>query len=929
MTDDKKGTPFLFGSGTGSTNNSNVFSFGSSNTSTPPTFGFTANKEAAKPTGFGGFNLNKKTSTPSFSFGTLPAKQNDTARSHPTFAEKRPQVTANSDSKPAFGFSTPLQSLDKKPLLSSDSRNDQTIEGNSDIHVIHSGYKYKPAPSSNKKSIDENKSIEESKASNLEEDAVQKDNDNKFMKQYQVPSGENLINDNNMDIGEDFEVKKDESDNEFYDVDIDEKTNLPIRKLKYDENEKSVVSKGEHLNFTLSNKNEQGVLFVTQPEDTLKNKTNSDKDKTELFPFDLLPQLDKSSEYREFLNILYKEFEPLLLNKQYKHYLELEDDEYSKIGVLSTIQQEREERQIFLRKLMSSMLSNLKNLINVKMSTAFADSNDQWVVNDEQIINVLYLLNALNFGDNNETIVLFQQWIERIDIQPDNELLELVFKDSDKPYQNFSFWSVYVKKFLLRGSFLDLINDLKASQYEELQETDVALFQLIEDFKNLLESYNPVTFSSDLSAFLQWKKVAVALKETANGMFTNNGIIHGEILELLHILSGSTNTIDNSSTTWYENFMGHLLYQMPSKKLIKEYITNALDNDNYEKPLPGIGTWDSICVDLFKGKYLSVIASIEALDKSIGTFLAVLMEASGLLSGYSKELSNDDIIKKTVASNGISNNIDRMVEDLALTYLNNQDLFPIGVGILVSTGSNKSREIISELLPTYDIKDSDDFEWVLSICSKLKLTQTMKTIQQIQGEKFYEKQLIPNALCCFAESNSPEKVVSTVWRLFEDALLNQGLNQELAVQLFETDISKDNAILRQSLSPLYILNEILKPHQPHDEFWFNRLIGLFEFKYLPAYYKCGLIMIIYDNLNKNVFNLDNLVRMIENLNIYEKHISKDEELKSKSSSMYDLLLKSRGSGSVIYPDTLSSLLFNVRRGIAMDVSFTFLDENMY
>lgn len=758
----------------------------------------------------------------------------------------------------------------------------------------------------------------------------QKEKENDFLKSYQAPSVEPFIHD------DDAELADDDKDEEFYDMEIDEKTSLPIRRLNYEENVKSRLGKGEHLKFAISSKTEEGMLFVTESEDKgagkSRSKGNSEKGKTELFPFELIPQLDQSSEYRSFLNNLYKDFEPLLKNKKYKHYLEPENDEYMQIGVVSTIKHNREERQLFLRKLMSFTLSYLQTLIKEKMNSDFGNFSDQWVVNYEEIINVLYLLNALHFGNDDESIVLFQQWIERIDIQPDDELLASVFQGSDKPYQNPAFWSVYVKKLLLRCSFSQLVNDLKVSQYEELKDSDSELFLLIEDLISLIESYDPVLFSSDVSAFLRWKKVAVELREAANNVNAKNVMIHSELLELLSILAGSSQTIDDSSSSWYECFLGHFLYQMPSKKLIPEYIENALQIDTYEKPLDGIESWDSICVELFRGKYLTVIASLEALDKSIGTFIAVLVEAAGLLDRYSKDIDADDVIDKTIASRGISSNIDRMVEDLALTYLNSQELFAIGVGILVSVGSSKSREILSEMLPTYEIKDSDDFEWVLSICSRLKLTQTLRTIQQMQGERFYEKQLIPNALSCFAESGLPDKVVSTVWRLFEDALLNGGLDAGLAAQLFDSDLSKSNTILRQSLSPLYALHQVLRQDGPDDHArWFHRLHALLEFAYLPGRYKCGLLLLVFDNLNKGVFDMENLVALIESINGYEKDLHRDAELLYKSTLFYTLLVDSRPAPSetAAYPTTLAELLFSVRRGIAMDVSFTFLDNTIY
>lgn len=845
-----------------------------------------------------------KNSGLSFNFGSSTIKSNTNVKKNPQpFSLGSQSNDSKLISKPEVKTTTGVSS---KPSLF----------GNSTTNALNSLFGFN-VPKEDKPSFEPEQTKPEqtdtSKSKLLEDE---------FLKSYQVPSVEHLLhddNDNEMNMSID-------DDDEFFDVDIDKDTNLPIRKLDFEENPRSLLNKknNDHFQLSISNKTEKAVLFVTSSNEDEKTKIGEHK--TDLFQFDLLPQLDTSAEYREFLNDVYKEFEPLLKDKQYKHFLnDSEDDEYMNIGVVSNNKAIKSERKLFLSRLMSTILNDLQIVISKKMKKDFGQFSDQWVINFEQIVNILCLFNALHFGNDNETIVLFQQWIERIDIQPDEDLLENVFKESDRPYKNSLFWSIYIKKFLLRGGFSTLIDAFEVSQYEELQATDNALFNAIDRFITLIKTYDPIKFSYDITAFLAWKKQAVKLREDCQNLNTENILIQAELLELLHLISGSSQTIGKNSTTWYENFMGHFLYQMPSKKLITEYIDKSLSLDSYEIPIEGIESWDSICIDLFRNKYLTVIASIESLDKSIGTFIAILVESAGLLNSYTNK--NQDIINQKETNNNISNNIDRMIEDLALTYLNDQDLFPIGVGILINIGSNKSKEILSELLPTYEIKDSDDFEWILSVCSQLQLTNTMSKINEIQGERFISKQLIPNALNCFAKSNSNDKVISIIWRLFEEALVNQGLDEQLSVQLFDTTFSNSNAVLRQSLSPLYILNEIIKKNCVHDQTWYNRLVGLFEFKYLPEYYKTGLLLLLFDNLNKGIFNLDNLVHIIQNVNEFERVLSKDEDAKNKSESMYLLLRNSRHEDNAKYPKTLEELFCMVRRGIAMDISFAFLDES--
>lgn len=816
--------------------------------------------------------------------------------------------------KPAFSFGANVS--DNKSNGSGEAKGESasfnfgnTAPAISDSKVHHlNGNKLKE--NKNKKTGNAEKPTKTSREGELPRGDQKSPEGNQLLESYVVPPMNDLTNHNQMEI----------SDEEaFYDVDIDENTNLPIRRINYSESKSPLLS-NEHLKFAISSRDDKGVVYVAP-----SNKDIEDKEKTKLFPFDLLPQLDKSFEYRDFLNSTYKDFEQLLKDKKYEHFLSEEEEDF--VGVPSVLKKQMEDRQMVLKEIMSSLLMNMQLLIKNKIKKDFVNLEDQWVLNYEEIINVLYLLNALHFGNKDETTVLFQQWIERIDIQPTEELVETVFKESDKPYENPLFWSNYVKKLLMRGSFSNLVDDFKVSMYEELKDSDNELFEIIDEFVNLISLYDPIKFSYDMKAFLHWKQLAVALRENSVNVETNHAIIQAELLELLSIISGSSKTINECSASWYECFIGHFLYQMPSKQLIPKYIDNALDVETYPKPIPGVEAWDSICVDLLKNKFLSVIASIEALDKSIGTFVAILIEAAGLLSTYSEEIGKDDAISKKQTNNSISASIDRMVEDLALTYLSNQELFPIGVGILINTGNSKSREILSEVLPTYEIKDSDDFEWVLSVCSQLKLSKTMATIQQIQGEKFFEKHLIPNALSCFAASHTSEKVVSTVWRLFEDTLIRGELDEELAVQLFESDFAKNNGLLRQCLSPLYVLNEIMKPGGLHNRTWTSRLLSLFDFRYLPSFYKAGLVVLLFENLNQNVFTLENLALIIEQFNRFESHINADSEAKLKCEALYKLMVENRSTRA--YPVTFAQLLHTVRRGIAMDVSFTFLDDTQY
>lgn len=929
-------TPFSFGKADGNSsfqftkftagsNNDEPpkFSFGgSSNASGTPAFSFgnhTTNSNSSeeakeKPKSSFGNSLTNSSfkfeTTPSITPKTEPQSATTSSPSSSLFntqtkTPKNSEATNAEPKKFLFGSSTTASS--EFPTASS-----TTDDSKANIFAFKDTYETE---------ITKGKELNTDEKPESTGDEKKKDSD--FLKTYQTPSMNHLITKNEDDVADVDERMGDDADgDEFFDIDIDSKTNLPIRKLTYDV-DGTAFSK-DRLSFAVSDKTEKGMLFVTSGQ----NK------ESQLFPFDLIPQLDESSEYKAFLEKAYKEFEPLLEHRSYKNFIR--GDESEQFGVVSNIREARRDQQLTLRRILSAMLQYLDELIKTKMNLDLGKFNDRWIVNYEECINVLYLLNALHFGDVNETIVLLQQWIERVEIQPNDELLEAILDGEEKGaiHANPLFWSVYLKKLILRGSFATLIGDLRASGYEELRGTDSELYQLIEGMVGLISEYDPVKFSFDMNSFLRWKRGAVELRETATSVVTENSSIQVELINLLNVLSGSSAAIDANAGTWYENLVAHFLYQMPSKKLISEYLSKSLADEGYEKPFEGVDFWESVCVELIKGKFLTVISSLESLDKSIGTFVAILITAAGLLDVYSKDLEGKDIVRKRETIVGIEQNIDRMVEDLALTYLNDQKLFAIGVGMMINIGSNKCREILAEVLPKYEIRDSDDFEWVLSICAELKLTKTKEMIQQIQGEKFYSKQLIPNALGCFAEAKSSEKVIGTVWRLFEDTLLNKGLDAHLASQLFESDVCRNNAILRQSLSPLYVLNEVisqtgaLKGEQ--HVLWFSRLISLFDFAYLPGEYIPGLLLLVLENLNRNVFALKELTQLIERVNRYEKQLEEEgDDMQQRAEKLYAVIIRSWGSSvnGHGHGQGLVGLIHDVRRGIALDVSFTFLEES--
>ncbi|GAV28446.1 hypothetical protein PMKS-001917 [Pichia membranifaciens] len=282
MADKSNQKPFNFSFGTNDGKPTPSFSFNAQSQagSKPSLFSFgSASKEdgSEKPGGFvfkaSSFKTPAKsvaTNSPThgFNFGSLAANANSTSSSNPP-PFKFGNLTSKSEIQPkssqafSFGASKPEPNTQKAKSINSTKENPTSDE------TMKNGIK------------DENTK-------------KQKEKENDFLKSYQAPSVEPFIHD------DDAELADDDKDEEFYDMEIDEKTSLPIRRLNYEENVKSRLGKGEHLKFAISSKTEEGMLFVTESEDKgagkSRSKGNSEKGKTELFPFELIPQLDQSSE---------------------------------------------------------------------------------------------------------------------------------------------------------------------------------------------------------------------------------------------------------------------------------------------------------------------------------------------------------------------------------------------------------------------------------------------------------------------------------------------------------------------------------------------------------------------------------------------------------------------------------------------------------
>ncbi|OWB80610.1 hypothetical protein B5S32_g4898 [[Candida] boidinii] len=817
-----------------------------------------------------------------------------------------------------------------------------------------------------------------------EDNEDNEDEDNSEPEDVLIDDSDNM-NDNSSDIAiedENKEEHEDEDEDDESEIEIDVNTGIPITKLPYKEmpiqrKDREWVNKGKILNFSNQASSNSSCLFLSSNLDAPQKQdiTKIKPQETSLYFYQLPGEIDTSKEYIQFINKIYTSFEVLLLDQNYKSYIknsntdEDEDDikrddlsnAFERIGVIENYKDETEEKELTLNRLINTIIDNLNHMITIKLkneelnnnnnnqsdssgSDNATDDDDETIFKYEEILYVLNLFSSIKFAHPIERIASLSSWVNRADIQPTNQLVdEILNQDKSIPvFKKYKFWSLLIKKLILRGLFNEAISAIETSGFKDYLDSENSTFYLIiNDLISILKNYDFIRFSENLELFIEWKRMCVLLRdnfwkiENNSSTDNDNGVLEilNQIYEILNILSGSSNYILDNSSSWYESLLSHYLYSMPSIDLIREYL--LVSRNRF--PPDQTSIWENTCIDILEGNYLTVLTSLEYLDKPIATFLGVLLEAKGLLKPYDEldrnindsdyDLTDDieiddelNVVKKknkqqvSIGKKKSNSVVDSMLKDLSFSCFGNQKLFPIGIGILISINNSNTREIIVEILPHYQCNTNDDFEWCLSVCAKLRLPKTASIIYKTQGQFFKDKGYNLPSLKCFSESGDLQLVTRSIWSLFEASLIQDGPiqdedlieyieNGEDIVNAFEDDedqedqdedqeygererqiklnreLVKSNGILRQSMSPYVSLYKYYKNLEKENYYEsINQLINLLKFKYLPKYYMCLILIKILPFINQD----DNLIYL--NLNDYssDKIVKELNEISKKS-----------------------------------------------
>lgn len=591
----------------------------------------------------------------------------------------------------------------------------------------------------------------------------------------------------------------------------------------------------------------------------------------------------------------------------------------------------------------------------------------------ETVLCILDCLQAnIFYGDINTRPLYLVKWINRFDPQPEKELLEDVMLHTTKPYRHPLFWNKFISKLITRGLVDQAIVSIKKSGYEELQDEEVQLYQVIEDFVNLLETYNSMALRDQ---FAHWKLSCCEFRDVFykfkdNIKSSDNSVMLSQLHDLVSILTGLPKTISYYCDSWYEIITSLSLYQIrDDKSIYSEYFNISLK----EKPPLFIESGDIIkqtekaFLNIFEGNLLHVLTRIAEVDSCCASLISMLLELKGLLTDYysfDQQKSLEDLMKgKTIS--------EYLLTTYAFQCLNNHHLVPVGIGILLnekiassSQSIENNKKIVEGFLPKYSCLTNDDLEWCLTICAKLGLVSTASELYRLYGTRSLKEGYLFEALnmlihCYNGEEHPKEtnekgmkEVHHIIWDLiFQDSLVNnRPIDDELInnIVAHKIDASLEiHPLIKQCLSPYAVLYEFynsipkkgsLVNCKPAKQY-LSRLIHLLEFMHLPKrFYPLLLAQLIPFFLESQYkFYIPDLIVIIELLDNYESYTVTEEIIKADELYKYTInnleselkhydWRKVLTEANIEVPKTTADLIKLIRNQIIMKTGEAYLEN---
>ncbi|CCH43625.1 Nucleoporin [Wickerhamomyces ciferrii] len=696
------------------------------------------------------------------------------------------------------------------------------------------------------------------------------------------------------------------------------------------------------LKYKLNPNGINGVGFISQ-DPTSDKEIKVFPQETKLYPISI-PQSDDSDAYTEYISSLYSIYEAL------------GDERYYSVATIGLIKKNAQHEQAeVLNNAFSLTIQELELYIEHKQAQQDSDAS---IFELEECLYILNALKAVFFANDQDVPQLLSHWINRADPQPSIELNEAVMK-SEKPYQHPYFWK-FINQLVLRGLYSNAAEALKHSEYKELNSIDLNLFNLFTDAENLLSNY-PIQSTPEV--FKEWKKAANTASSNAsirNKVSENNELYKG-IKTLLSIISGNKSIIFETSETWYESLVALIYYHIPSISLLSEYFTESLQHHQPDRTV----VWEVASVDIFEGNFIQVLRSLSSFNSATAAYTSALLEAKGLLKGYSLD---EDENGKIIGQNSLLDQEDlfstRNVSEFllhghALDCLSIEKLIPVGIGLLALSRNPTARSVIAEYLPKYNFKTNDDIEWALTICASLKLPTIAHVLFRTAAQRALNLGLVLEALTLFARAGDIEYVKHHTWFIFEkslilgkpidDLIINAVIDDSIIIEDIDPESLKLSPILRQLLSPYAILYQFWKFKESGSlKQAITRLISLLKFPHLPPNLfgllisqflpfiifltppkiltKQELLSVvkILDQFDNNFINKKHgNSKILEQANKLYKISIDEDKLQSKPDNYWVKQLK---ESEITPPTDFQNLLILVRRNIAVEIGRSFLEE---
>lgn len=555
---------------------------------------------------------------------------------------------------------------------------------------------------------------------------------------------------------------------------------------------------------------------------------------------------------------------------------------------------------------------------------------------------------------------LISNWVNWYDEQPDQDIADEVVINTPKPYLHPLFWSKYLAKLLVRGLTPQAVEALNQSLVEETKDSDPVFYQVVVDFKVLLETYSTLALKGE---FTKWKYLCSEFRDMIPKLKSEikektNSDLLDQILDLLRVITGFSITIEKYCENWYEYYLCLSLYKIRDDELIyKEYYEEAIQRfpPSVLDPLDYSSVSEHCFSDILSGNMIKVLNTINRLDPTTTAYVSRFLEIKGLLQPYYSPLKTITNADKTISEYFLSCH--------AYDCLSVQGLYPVGFGILLNHNIFKNEErryqneqTIASVLTKLDFKTNDDLEWALTVCAKLHLRSTAKHIYLKYGKKSLEDGFIFESLNMFVKCYDPydmknvegiKEIHTIVWDLiFQDSLLNnRPVKDELINNVVKHEAEFEiHPIINQCISPYGVLYEFFNSFQGTlygDNYSvkhkLSRLIHLLKFQFMP---KKFIPLLLAQTLpffidKRYQFELPDLVIIIELIDTFDLSASALEKSQGEELYLYSIdniesdtepydwrtILRSQ---QIEIPKTLKEFIILLRNYITVHVGENFI-----